>query len=420
MENILKNKKLKRGQKVTEFAIILEGALVIAKFVAGFLSGGLALISDALHSGSDFVSIITSWIGIKFAQKDADEKFQYGYYKAENLGSLIISFLILYASFEMMKRGYNKLFEVSDIKYPILALSVSAVDALVLFFFGSYEIKVGKEIGAQSLVAMGKENRTHILSSFAIFVGTLSAYLEIPYVEGIVTMAISLVIFEIGFSTLKTSVYALMDVRPDEDFMERIEKAIESVPGIEEYFDLKVRRSGPFILGEVKVGIRKSVDVNRSHEIADKVERAIKDKVEKVDSFIVHVEPFESEYTHIVIPVKQRKDMKSEIAETFGRAEYLMFVNIKKNNIESFYFIENAFKEKEKRIGLSLAQVAIDKKSEVLITPSIGDIAFHTLSDNLFDIYKVQKRFLVEDAINKFVNDDLKRLDSPTESKSAD
>ena len=75
-----KEEKLKKGQKVAEKAIFLEGSLTAAKIAIGFLSGSTVLISDALHSLSDMFSILTSWSGLKIAQKKADERFPYGYF----------------------------------------------------------------------------------------------------------------------------------------------------------------------------------------------------------------------------------------------------------------------------------------------------------------------------------------------------
>jgi cation diffusion facilitator family transporter len=404
---------LKKGQKVTEIAIALEGLLVISKFVVGFLSGGLALISDAIHSGSDFISIITSWLGFKYAQKEPTDRFQYGYYKAENIGTLLISLLIFYGAIEMLRQGYNQLFQVGDISLPFIAMALSLIDAVVLYFFGNYEVKVGKEVGAQSLISMGKENRTHILSSSAIFIGTLASYLNIKYIEGIVTLIVSLLILRIGFEALKKSVFALMDVSPEKEFFQEVGNALGEIKEIEEYYDLRLRKAGPYVFGEVKVGIRRSVDVGRSRQIAEKVEDKVKASVEKVNSLNVQVVPFESEYKHLVFPIKKDNGLDSELADCFGKANCLLFVNLKQSNIEGFFTIKNNFVGQDQKVGLNLAEAAAEKKSEILITPEIGSIAFHTLRNNLFDIYKAHEKSVVANNIDKFIEAKLEKISTP-------
>jgi cation diffusion facilitator family transporter len=410
-----KTEKLKKGQKVAGTAFWLESVLVIAKVIAGLLSGSLVLISDAIHSASDILSIATSWIGLKIAQRKADKNFPYGYYKAENLGAAIISVFIIYASWKMLTQGYMRFFSFSSIKVPLLALSVSLFDALILFFFGKYEIKIGKQINAQSLIAMGKENKTHLFSSLAVFVGTTAAYYQVPYIEGVITIGISLLILKIGLTAGRDSVFALMDVSPGKEIEQKVIKAIRLVPGIEEFSDLRLRKSGPFYFGEIKVGIRKSVDVKRAHEMADKVEKEVKRKVSQVDSFMVHVEPFKSNWQHLVIPVTADNGLDSEIADQFARAPYFLFVNLKKDKLKGFYLLKNLHKEKKVKAGLAVAKLISKQKSDILITKQIGEIAFYALRENLFDIYQTEDK-TVKKTIKNFQKSQLKQLGKATKN----
>jgi cation diffusion facilitator family transporter len=405
--------QLKRGEKVAQTAIWLESLLVIAKVVTGLLSGSLALISDAIHSASDIVSIVTSWLGLKLAQKDPDKKFPYGYYKAESIATTLISLIILYAGFEMVKSGINNWNNPSEVSLPLAALIVSLADAVILFFFGNYEIKIGRETGAQSLIAMGKENRTHIFSSTAVFFGTLSAYLQIPYIESLVTLGISFLIFEIGFSSLKNAVLVLMDVSPDPEIEEKIQTIAEQVPGIEEAFDLRLRKAGPSIFGEIKVGIRRSVDVVRSHQIAHTVEEQVRQAVPSLESLTVHVEPYQSDYQHLVLPVQNKNKLESHVATEFARAPYFLCLNLKKDKIEGFYFLDNPDKDKTVKAGLGAAKTVAKTKSDCVIVHAIGEIAFHALREYLFDIYLTEAN-TAQAVIEKFKQGKLETLDKPT------
>jgi cation diffusion facilitator family transporter len=393
--------KLKKGQKVARTAFYLEGILVIAKTVVGLLSGSLVLVSDAVHSASDILSIITSWLGLKIAQKEPDEKFHYGYYKAENLGTLVVSFLILYASWKMFTQGYSGLFSFSQIRIPLLALAVSSLDALLLFFFGNYEIRVGRQINAQSLIAMGEENKTHLFSSSAVFVGILAAYYHIPYIEGLITIVISFLILKIGLTAFKNSIFSLMDIGPGKEIKQKVIKAVSSVPGIE--------------VGETKIGVRKSIDVKRAHEMADKVEEQIKRRVPQIESFMVHIEPSRSDWHHLVIPVTASKGLGSEISNQFSRAPYFLFINLKREKIVGFYVLKNPHKKKEVKVGLATAKLITKQKSDILITRRIGEIAFYVLRDNLFDIYQTEDK-TVKRAIKSFLKGEFKQLRKASKS----
>jgi cation diffusion facilitator family transporter len=411
-----KKEDLKKGERLATIAILLEGALAAAKAVIGIFSGSVVLISDAIHSGSDLLSIITSWFGLKIAQKEPDKKFPYGYYKAENLGAAIISILIFLAAWEMLTQGYSRLFSFSLIKIPLLALAISLFDAIILFFFGNYEVKVGKGINAQSLIAMGKENRTHLFSSMAVFIGILAAYYRISYLEGLITIIISFLILKIGLTTAKDSVLALMDVSPGKEIEDQTGEAIALIPGVEEFFDLRLRKAGPFIFGETKIGVRKSIDVKRAHEVANRIEEEVKKKVPQIDSFAIHIEPLRSDFHHLVIPVKEKKGLESSISEEFGRAPYFLFVNLKSKKIKGYYILENPYLEEKVKAGLAVAKLLVEQKSEVLIAKEIGEISFYALRENLFDIYRAEGG-KAREVINSYIEGELELLLKPTKKE---
>jgi cation diffusion facilitator family transporter len=408
---------LAKGEKIAGLAIWLEGFLAAAKVVVGLASGSLVLVSDAVHSASDLLSIFTSWLGLRIAQKKASSRFSYGYYKAENLGALVISALIVYGFWKMFTQGLTSFTSPSEVSIPLLAIGVSLVDALFLFFFGNYEVKVGREINSQSLTAMGKENRTHIFSSTAVLIGTVAAYYQIPYLEGIITMGISLLILEIGLSSGREAVLSLMDVSPGKEVEEKVAKAIKGAPGVEEFWDLRLRKSGPFIFGQTKVGVRKFIGVNQANEIADRIERRVQEAVPQVDSFAIRIEPFKSDFSHLAIPVKAEEGLDSVPDKQFGRAPYFLFINLEKGKIRSHFFIKNKFCKRKVRAGLSAARLIVQQKSEVLITAQVGEISFHTLRDNLVDIYQVGEAKTAQEAVKLFLEGKLARLVKPTRER---
>jgi len=412
---LTKEEKLKKGQRVAGIAFWLEGTLVVAKTIIGLLSGSLVLISDAIHSASDILSIITSWLGLKIARRKPDQRFSYGYYKAENLGTFIISIFIIYAFWKMLTQGYMGLFSLTLIKIPLLALAVSLLDALVLFFFGRYEIKVGRQINVRSLIAMGEENKTHLFSSMAVFIGILAAYYHIPYIEGLITIGISLLILKIGLTTAKDSVFSLMDVSPGKEIEQKVIKVIELVPGIEGFFDLRLRKSGPFILGETKVGIRKNVDVKKAHEMADRVEEKIKRKVPQIESFMVHVEPFKSDWQHLVIPIMTDNGLDSKITGQFARSPYFLFINLKDKKIKGSYVLNNPYQKSKTKAGLAISKLIIKQKSDISLVKQIGEIAFYALRENLLDIYQTKDK-TAKEALRSFLKGKSAPLTEATKS----
>src|SRR6056297_883886 len=326
----------KTGQKTSLIAASVTISLAILKAVIGFLSGSVVLLGDAVHSFADSFSSFAAWFGLKIAKKKPTEKFNYGFYKAESVTALIISFLILFAGYSIVKESISNILTIPELSIPALAMGAAILYGLAMFFVGSYEVKKGKLINSQSLIADGKESRMHLLSSSVVLVGVLAAYFNIPYLEGITGIIISLFIFEAGIDTLKDAIFSLMDVSPSIETEKIIKKILNKISGLRDFEDLKLRKSGPFVFGEVKAKIGKKLDIKKANEISKNIEENIKKEVKNLDSFIVSFEPFETKKQKICIPIQEKNGLESKISNHFGRAKYFIFLNVDNGEIVNF------------------------------------------------------------------------------------
>lgn len=406
----------KKGQKA---ALVAGSATILfatAKAIVGFFSGSIVLLADAVHSAADSFSTFFAWFGLKIAQKKPTEKFPYGFYKVENITALIISGLILLAGFEIIKESIGKIFILGGLNIPFVAIGVALSDAIVMFLVGTYEMRVGKKINAQSLIADGKESRMHLFSSTLVLIGLFAAFFKIIYLEGIMGILVSLFIFEIGIESGRDSILALMDVSPSKEIEEKIKRVLESISGIRGFEALKLRKAGPFILGEVKVKLGRSVSINRAREISNNIEREVKKKVGSVDSLIVGIAPESTERRKVCIPIEEEQELDSRISSHFGRAKKFMFIELEKGGIKSFYFKDNPFLEKAVRAGLETSRFVVKEKIDSIIAKEMGPISLHTLRDNVVDVYQGREG-TAKELLEKLSKGKLKPLEKPTREK---
>jgi len=408
-----KEKILKKGERTARIATIATMVLALLKGVVGFSFGSLLLVADAIHSAVDMVAIFSSWFGLKISQKKYSKKFPYGYYKAENFATLIASIFIFYAAYEIFTESYDKLFVVSNFKISILVLIVPLLSSAVSYIIAVYEDRIGKEINSQSLIANAQESKIDVISSLVIFGGILLSYFNIQYIESIVGMGLAFMIIKIGYQNAKIAVYSLMDASPDKKLEEDVRSAIKKIDNVKDVHSLRLRQSGLFIFGEANVKLSRNMNVTRAHDVSDLVEKEIKSKFSKIELLTIHVEPYKTDTIKMLIPIKEDNKLDSEIVEHFGRAKYFLFVILKNNKITSYYVIKNNFIDKEVRAGLSVSKHILKENIDVILTNKIGEISFHTLRDNLVDIYLVQTKN-VKQAINDFIENKLKKLDKPT------
>jgi len=408
--------KLRQGQKAAIISIIISSFLAVIKALVGFFSGAIVLITDALDSATDVFSSLAAFFGLKLSEKKPDEKFNYGYYKAENLASLFISGLIISGAIAFLIKGFNSLFIKPALVYPLLTFITVSVSGIIALFMSRYLRKKGESINSQSLIANSKDRLKDVFTSAVILATVILTFYRVPYVQGVITILISLVILRFGILTLKDSIMSLMDVSPNPKLEKKVEKIIGSVEGIENFSNLKLRKSGPFVFGDVNVTIKKFIDVNRAHNLSDKIEKMIKSRTPEIESFSIHVEPYKSNKHLIVIPIKEKNALDSEVIGHFGRADYFLFATIENQKLKKFDFVKNQFKKKEVRAGLNAAHFLEKKNVDMLVTDQIGEIAFHTLRDHFVDIFKVKGK-IAEEVIDNFCQNKLERLEKPTKSK---
>jgi len=406
-----------QGQKTTLIAAGVTVFFAISKAIIGLISGSVVLLGDAVHSFADSFSSFAAWFGLKIAKKEPTEKFPYGFYKAESIAAFLISLLIIFAGYSIVRESIGKIFSQQELNIPLLAIGIAVLDAVLMFLVGSYEIKVGKKINSQSLTADGKESRMHIFSSLVVLIGLISVLLNIPYLEGVMGILVSLFVFQAGIESAKDSVFSLMDVSPDPAIEKKIKNILDKISGLADYENLKLRKSGPFVFGEVEGKIRKTVNVKKANEISKAIEKEIKSKVKTVDSFTISFRPFETKKQKICIPTKEKKELGSKISSHFGRSSYFLFVEVERGKIKGFYNKENPYKDDKVRAGLKACDFVMKEKIDSIITKEMGPISFHTLRDNIVDVYKGVDE-TVKKAIDNYSKGKLDFLETPTRKKT--
>jgi cation diffusion facilitator family transporter len=405
-----------QGKKATIRAALATVFFAITKAIVGFISGSVVLMADAIHSVADSFTTFAAWFGLRVAQKKPSEKFPFGFYKVENITALLISVIILFAGYGIIRESFQKIFSQYELNIPLIAIGVAILDAIIMFTVGTYEMKVGKKINSQSLIADGRESRLHLLSSSIVLIGLISKIVGIDYLEGIMGIILSLFIFQIGIESAKDSIFALMDVSPSKDIEKEIKNILNGISGLRDFENLRLRKSGPFIFGQVKIKIGKSIDVKRGYEISNKIGKEIKEKVKTVDSFIVSLEPFETSKKKICIPINKGEDLNAEVSDSFSRADKFIFLETDNKEIKKYYIKKNPYKEEEIRAGLKASLFVVEDKIDSIITKEMGPISFHALRDHIVDIYNAEDGN-VRNSIDLLFADKLRFLKEPTKEK---
>ncbi len=403
---------LKEGERAALLSSWVTALLAVSKGLAGFLSGSVALLADALHSFSDIFGSAAVWLGLRIAQRKPTDRFPYGYYRAENLASLVVSVIVILTGLGIFLEGYDSFVNPSSLDMPFLGLAVAFLSILTSFGLAVYKNKTGRRIKSQALLIDSKHSMADVFSSVIVFGGIFASIAGFSGVEGIAGMLIAVLVILMGAWSTKNTVLVLMDAWTDPLLEERIVRSIRTVRGVRDIHELKLRKSGSFIMGEAHVEVEGTMSVEKADDIRREIEMKLKKKVERLDSILLQIEPSKLLRFRLAVPVSEDRGLDSKPSGHFGKSPYFAFVDLDNGKIKQVVIKKNPAAKLEKRIGVEAANFIIDNKADIIAAAGIGESPFHILRSNLMRILVIEGDTL-RDVIEKMLRNELKHHREP-------
>ena len=287
--NIETEKKFAAGLSITSNAII-----IILKLAAGIISGSISIISEAIHSLSDFLASVLTFFAVMKSSEPADECHPFGHGKYEDMSGFIEGGLIIFAALYIIYEACNKLFIHNGFEVDTtLGIYVMLFAVVANSFVSAILFKVAKKSNSISLFADGEHLRTDIYSSLGVMLGlVLIKFTGIYILDPIIAILVALFILKAGFSISKETLNNLLDGSLPAEELKIIENIINSYnnKNVKGYKNLKARRSGPSKDIEVTMLFPKDMTINDCHNICDEVEALIKNKL-GTSTILIHAEP---------------------------------------------------------------------------------------------------------------------------------
>ena len=279
-----------RGRRALwiSLAVLAVTAGLQAAVVAA--TGSVALLGDTLHNVADALTAVPLLVAFRLARKPANDRYTYGYGRAEDLAGLFVVAMIALSS---VLAGYVAVTRLVNPE-PVAHLWVVAV-AGVIGFAGNevvarYRIRVGQQIGSAALVADGLHARTDGFTSLAVVVGVAGVAVGLPWADPVVGLLIAIAILGV----LRTAVIQvgarLMDaVNPD--LVTAARAAVQSVDGVLDVRDLRLRWIGHTLRAEADITVPADLAVQAAHDIAHHAEEHLLHRLPRLTSALIHVSP---------------------------------------------------------------------------------------------------------------------------------
>ena len=262
------------GNLAGTVGIVCNVLLCAGKFLAGFLSGSLAISADAVNNLSDASSSVIALLGFRIAAKPADDEHPYGHGRTEYLAGLAVSVMILLIGLELVKTSVGKIMAPEPIQAGLVPLAVLVVSILVKLWMAAFNRRVGKEIGSSVLEATAADSRNDVIATSAVLVATLAQMIFDWQLDGWIGLAVAAFILYSGWGLVKEAIAPLLGQAPDPEMVRHILEVTRSYPGVLGIHDLIVHDYGPGRqFASLHVEMAASQDVLASHDVIDQIER---------------------------------------------------------------------------------------------------------------------------------------------------
>ncbi len=276
-------------------AIALAGnlALAIAKITVGGATGSLAVIGDGIDSSTDvLIAIMSLAIGF-YMNRPSDKEHPWGHGRSETLGTMVLSFIILFAGTQLFGSALSQIRNPSDLVLPSpLALAITLVSIAGKAGLAASQYILGKKSGSAMILANAKNMTNDIIISVSVFAGLgLSLLLRNPILDSVTALAVSLWVMKSGITIFREQNMELMDGNADTGLYRDLFDAVRSVEGAGNPHRARIRKMAARWDIDLDIEVPGSLSVTRAHEIAQKVEYAIRCAIPDVYDIMVHIEP---------------------------------------------------------------------------------------------------------------------------------
>lgn len=289
----------KRIYIVTLIGSAVNAVLILLKFVAGFVGKSSAMVADAVHSLSDFLSDIIVLVFVKIAGKPKDKSHDYGHGKFETLATLIIGVLLIAVGVGLMIKGVESVIDSINGKAlerpTMLALVIAVLAIISKEWLYRYTKRAGTKLNSQAVTANAWHHRSDAVSSLGTLVGVAGAMFlgqRWRILDPIAAIVVSFFIIKSGYDISKPCINELLEASLPEDQEAEILKIVNDIPGILNIHNLRTRRIG----NGIAIDLHAKMDGNQSlldaHSKATAAEKALKSKFGDNTLVNIHMEPF--------------------------------------------------------------------------------------------------------------------------------
>ena len=274
--------------------IALNVILFAGKYLAGVLSGSIAITADAFNNLSDAGSSVITLVGFKFSGMKPDKDHPFGHGRFEYLSGLGVAMLIILMGFELFKSAIGKILNPKPVETGVLTVAILVASVCVKLYMSIYNRSIGKRIDSEAMKATATDSFSDSIATSAVLISMLVAHVTGAMIDGWCGLVVAVMVLYAGYKAAKDTIDPLLGGPPSKEFVNSIREIVMSHEEIIGIHDLVVHDYGPCrcmvsLHGEVPA----NGDIIALHDLIDHIEKELGEKLGC--EAVIHMDPLETD-----------------------------------------------------------------------------------------------------------------------------
>ena len=336
----IKDSKNYKEPSVRQAYGVLSGAvgiglnilLFFGKWLAGTISGSIAITADAFNNLSDAGSSIITLIGFRLSGQEPDPEHPFGHGRMEYISGLLVSVAILVMGFELIGSSIGKLRSPEPIESSALVFGILIASILVKLYMFFYNHSLSKKIESAAMKATSVDSLSDTVATTLVLIATLISKYTGLLLDGWFGILVGLFILYTGGSTLKETIDLLLGQPPKQEFIDEVKEIVLGHSMVHGVHDLIVHDYGP---GRVMISLHAEVDVNGDiqdiHEQIDHIEHELQEKLHC--SATIHMDPIVTDDEEVLAMKAKVEEMVHFLDESFSMHDFRMVKGPTRTNL---------------------------------------------------------------------------------------
>lgn len=336
----IKDSKNYKEPSVRQAYGVLSGAvgiglnilLFFGKWLAGTISGSIAITADAFNNLSDAGSSIITLIGFRLSGQEPDPEHPFGHGRMEYISGLLVSVAILVMGLELIWSSIGKLRSPEPIESSALVFGILIASILVKLYMFFYNHSLSKKIESAAMKATSVDSLSDTVATTLVLIATLISKYTGLLLDGWFGILVGFFILYTGGSTLKETIDLLLGQPPKQEFIDEVKEIVLGHSMVHGVHDLIVHDYGP---GRVMISLHAEVDVNGDiqdiHEQIDHIEHELQEKLHC--SATIHMDPIVTDDKEVLAMKAKVEEMVHFLDESFSMHDFRMVKGSTRTNL---------------------------------------------------------------------------------------